>query len=227
VEDKAARRRGWLHRFTTVELVFIATMIVSVSTAVWTTKAAEIAIDGLKIGLVFFLITNLATTPERVRRLIWVLVLLGLWLGCGAIVTYLRTGSPAQGPNSGFLGDENDLALSLLVLLPMAGSLFQVCSGTGQRALAGITFIALIGGVICTFSRGGFVGLLFVLFGVGHHDALRPGFDTETEWVEGGWLPMLMGRSQVRILPRPQRARSSAAERHTPISTTYPLRWHD
>lgn len=146
-----------------VMLGFIAAMIVSITTAMYKSQAVEVTIAGIQTGIVFFLITNLGTTKERVRQIYWLLLLLGLWLAVGAIKAYVLTGNPVKGPGSGFLSDENDLALGLVVVTPMAWSLYQAAARSGQRALAGFSSVAIAVAVVLTFSRGGFIGLIFVL----------------------------------------------------------------
>lgn len=145
---------------------FIATMLISIVTAIWKSQALKVTIDVAKIWIVFLLMTNLLTTPRRLKQIIWVMILLGFYLACRSVIIYQRTGDFATGPGEGFLGDRNDLAMAMLVLLPIAGSMFQSAEKLGERILAGSTFIALIAGIISTFSRGGFVGLLCVLLGM-------------------------------------------------------------
>lgn len=142
---------------------FTAAMVLSVFTAVWPGRAAGFAVDGIKTAAVFILMTNLINSEKRLRCVIWLLVVLALWLSGDAVLRYLTTGKPVRGFVAGFLGDENDLALALLVLLPLAAGLFQVSLRSSHRLIAGMAFAGILWSVIFTFSRGGFLGLLFVL----------------------------------------------------------------
>lgn len=145
---------------------FISTMLVSIITAIWKSQALQVTIDAAKIWIVFLIMTNLITTTHRLKQFIWVMVLLGFYLASRSVFMYQRTGDFATGPGEGFLGDRNDLAMAMLVILPIAGSLFQASEKTLEKTIAGATFVALIAGIISTFSRGGFVGLLCVLLGM-------------------------------------------------------------
>jgi probable O-glycosylation ligase (exosortase A-associated) len=146
---------------------FAAVMVISVFTAVWSGKAVESAVDGVKIAMVFILMINLITTERRLQLVVWLLVILALWISGDSMLRYLSTGKPVRGITSGFLGDENDLALALLVILPLAAVLYQVSLKSLQRAVAGVAFVGILWSVIFTFSRGGFLGLLFVLLMLG------------------------------------------------------------
>ena len=73
-----------------------------------------------------------------------------------------------RGKGSGsFLNDENDLALALNMFIPFPWLMLKSNGITRKRKIFYlITFIILIMGVITTFSRGGFLGLLSVIFGI-------------------------------------------------------------
>jgi O-antigen ligase len=66
--------------------------------------------------------------------------------------------------SGGFMGDENDLALACVTLLPLAFLGFDMLSGLG-RWLSGGALALLMAAAVASFSRGGFLGLVV---GVGY-----------------------------------------------------------
>jgi probable O-glycosylation ligase (exosortase A-associated) len=67
-----------------------------------------------------------------------------------------------QGPG-GHIGDENDLALALNMVIPYAYMSIFLAEDLGQRLLYLGTFGLMVATVIGTFSRGGFLGLVAML----------------------------------------------------------------
>ena len=60
-----------------------------------------------------------------------------------------------------YFGDENDLAVSLTMAIPVAYFLFLHSQGS-KRMLYGLCAVLLILGVAISFSRGGFIGLVAI-----------------------------------------------------------------
>ncbi|MGH9876748.1 MAG: O-antigen ligase family protein, partial [Nitrososphaerales archaeon] len=67
-----------------------------------------------------------------------------------------------MGPG-GHIGDENDLALALNMVIPYAFVSVSLTKSPLRKALFVGVFALMVFGVIATFSRGGFLGLLSVL----------------------------------------------------------------
>lgn len=123
----------------------------------------------LKVVLIFTMMVNLLDTRERINSLIHLTLLGGVWIAFGAIKSY-RAGDFAkevgglariEGYGGGMFGNPNDLATALVMLLPLAVALALNRKGGIRYFYFGCA--ALFGvGVMITFSRGGFLGLLAV-----------------------------------------------------------------
>ncbi len=66
------------------------------------------------------------------------------------------------GPPDSFIADNNDLGLALNMSLPMIWYLAEVVKPSARRFLR-IVFVAMVGAVLLTYSRGGLLGLAVVL----------------------------------------------------------------
>jgi len=104
----------------------------------------------LYLGIVMFI-----DTVSKFRTFI------ALWLGVHFILAMHGIASRGRGIG-GFLGDENDFALTLNMIVPFSFFLAQA----EQKRLKKLLYLGLTGlfvlAIIFTFSRGGFVGLLVV-----------------------------------------------------------------
>jgi O-antigen ligase len=126
----------------------------------------------IKVMIIFVLMVNVITTLERLRSMMNLVVVCGTIFAVLAIKSYLMgdftvvqrqdVGVVAlriSGAVGGFFGNPNDLATSLDLLLPIAVALALTSNGI-KRLLYFASVAVLTAGVIVTFSRGGFLGLL-------------------------------------------------------------------
>src|SRR5215510_2578689 len=118
----------------------------------------------LKTVIIFILMVNLIDTRQRLFSLWKLVVVCGATLGVGAIRSYMNgefamKGVRIEGLVGGIFGNPNDLATALDLLLPFA----VVLTGAGKglwRLFYLVCAAILAVGVLVTFSRGGFLGLI-------------------------------------------------------------------
>ena len=115
-----------------------------------------------KIQLMVFVTMMLMRTPERLQALVWLIVLsLGFYGVKGGIFTILTGGDyRVWGPAGSFIGDNNEIALALLMVIPLMRYL-QLCSER-RWVRIGLT-AAMILSTISVFgshSRGALVGIV-------------------------------------------------------------------
>ncbi|HKG22416.1 MAG TPA: O-antigen ligase family protein, partial [Blastocatellia bacterium] len=124
----------------------------------------------LKVGAIFVLMINLIDTRERLRSLLKLVVICGTLIAMAGISSYLAgnfaivdkgAGIRIAGIVGGLFGNPNDMATTLDLLLPLAVALAVTSGGLGRLIYLGCAGV-LAAGVIVTFSRGGFLGLLAV-----------------------------------------------------------------
>lgn len=118
----------------------------------------------LKVLVVFFLMINLIDTREKLRALLKLVVICGTAIALGAIQSYVAgnfadKGIRIAGPVGGVFGNANDLATALDLLIPIALVLAFTSGGLARLGYL-LCSIVLTVGVIVTFSRAGFLGLL-------------------------------------------------------------------
>lgn len=162
-----------------------------------------------KMILLYFMVASLARRPGQIRALAWVVVLCSAfnavsgWHQTQLAPEANRFGGRVAGV--GELGDPNDLALSLIVSLPLAIALWTRERGFWRRWLLFAMIGILIGGVIVTESRGGALALMLVLVFEGYERI-------PSRTVRFGYLAvtLFLGFSAIGLL---------LAQRGTPLGT--------
>jgi O-antigen ligase len=152
-----ARPEGWLL------LGFLGATALSSLTALWPRYALESVSDLLKMAIVFFFIANCANTERRLRGVIWTVVIGGLLPAFGTLHNYTQ-GNIVEGRTAwvGIFANPNEVAYSLVILLPLAAFLAAGLGLIPRLALLGVALV-FVAAILVTFSRGGLVGLVTVM----------------------------------------------------------------
>jgi O-antigen ligase len=122
-----------------------------------------------KVILVYLLAVNAVNSPRRLERLTWVLVLAVAYIGFRAVIDYARGvnmvghGTRVRGSVGGIMGNPNDLAMNMVVFLPLAASLALDGRSLLRRAIAAGCALCMIGAIVASGSRGGTLGLVTML----------------------------------------------------------------
>jgi O-antigen ligase len=142
---------------------FLGIAALSCLTALWPGHAVVAVSDLAKMVLVFFLIVNAATTVRRLRGLMWTMAIGGLIPAVGVLRNYGQ-GQIVEGRTAwvGIFANPNDLAYSLVILVPIAAFLAIEMGWLGRLVLVGMSLVYMAG-VYVTFSRGCLIGLLAVI----------------------------------------------------------------
>ena len=121
----------------------------------------------LKVILIFIVIVNVVRTEKRLKKL-WILVLIATCiLSVSAIHDYqlgrfLLMGQRIKGAIGGLFDNPNDLALHLVTMLPIALALCFGARYVFTKIVYLVTSLLIVGGIVVTFSRGGFLALVAV-----------------------------------------------------------------
>jgi O-antigen ligase len=132
-------------------------------------RAVEILTDSfLKVATIFVLMINLIDARARLRSMMKLVVLCGTFIALATIATRFtgdlgeqltESGTRVEGIVGGIFGNPNDLATAFDLLLPLALALALTSRGL-KRIIYLIASAIITFGVIITFSRGGFLGLV-------------------------------------------------------------------
>jgi probable O-glycosylation ligase (exosortase A-associated) len=108
---------------------------------------------------VFFIIFSVVNTLPRLKNLIWTYIALHLVLGVMAFGLFFTTGQRNFGDlGASFLGDENDSAMALLVMIPYAYFMLGQTRSKLWRMAMIVSMVISSAAVLYSFSRGAFLG---------------------------------------------------------------------
>jgi O-antigen ligase len=145
-------------------LLLALTALLSIPLALNRAEAWDTFVEPFsKAGLMFLVIVN---TVRTLRRLRWML-LLGVAVGCMlsvvALNQYRTTGGTVEGYRvEGSIGNlfqnPNDMAIHLITIIPIVVAFMFGARGL-KKVVYAVCLFLLVGGMMVTFSRGGFLGL--------------------------------------------------------------------
>lgn len=162
------------HRFTVMTteikliLCFVGIAVISIPGSVWPGGSLDFFFDIFsKSVIVFFMVANLLTSQKRLHTLLWAICMFSAFNAFTAVNGFLHGNvmvagdlMRSRGGYSGLSQDPNDLALSLNIAIPFVWYLFEYTEKRFEKILLGVMLALCIIGVVVTYSRGGFLGLL-------------------------------------------------------------------
>ena len=143
-----------------------AVILLTVPTSVWPGGSVAVFTDHfIKVALIFMLMVNAVTSPRRIERICWVIVLAFGYVSLLAWRDYalgqnLYDGHRVGGAAGGFFENPNDLALNIATFLPLAIMYVKRPEPLFKRALSAVIVVLMLGALVFTKSRSGLVGAL-------------------------------------------------------------------
>ena len=128
----------------------------------------------IKTLLIFIVIVNVVRTERRLYMLIWLALGVSVYLSINAIQDY-RAGVFAVGTLEnqtlriggrikGLFDNPNDMALHLITMAPIAVGLALAKRGVLRKIIYIGAALLMVGAIVVSFSRGGFIALVAVSF---------------------------------------------------------------
>lgn len=158
--SKEEKRLVW-GREITVLLIFILWMGITTTRAMYLDPAIDQYIKVIKIQILTFMTLLMLTSREKVHMFVWMVVLsLGFYGLKGGVFTIAKGGAyRVQGPDGTFIGGNNELALALVMTIPLMRYLQLHTSNHLMRLglAAGMVLTALA--AIGSQSRGALLAL--------------------------------------------------------------------
>jgi putative inorganic carbon (hco3(-)) transporter len=119
----------------------------------------------VKIILIFALMISTITSPRRIRQMTWLMILASTYVAGRAVFDYARgvnltEGNRVQGAIGGMFSNPNDLALNLVTFLGPTLLIIALERRASRRLFASACALIMAAAIVCTKSRGGFLGLL-------------------------------------------------------------------
>ena len=144
--------------------LFLFWISITTYTAIYPEVASVYYFRILKIQLITFLTILLITDQERLTKLVWVIVLsIGFFSIKGGVFTILSGGGfRVWGPPGSFIEENNALALSTLMILPMMYYLYKITEKNWIRYFLVFSMITSFVSALGSQSRGALLAVLAV-----------------------------------------------------------------
>jgi O-antigen ligase len=156
----------------TIGLTLFGLVIVATAPfSIWPSGAlSEFTDSYIKILIVFVLMMNTLTTPQRLERITWLIIVsVGYIAGRGVIdyargVNMVENSGRLAGAVSGIFGNPNDLAMNMVTFMPAAAIIaISRQQAVWRRLIAAGIVVLMLATIVFTKSRGGVVGLTVML----------------------------------------------------------------
>lgn len=191
--SKEAKRIVW-SREIVVLVIFVVWMGITTTQAMYFDLAREQYIKVIKIQILTFMTLLMLTSRDKVHLFVWVLVLsLGFYGFKGGLFTIAHGGSyRVQGPETTFIGGNNELALALVMTIPLmrylqlherrhwiklgliALMLLTAIAAIGSQSRGALVALSLTGGIFWLKGRNKVVNAIFIVMVIGAVAAIMP-----------------------------------------------------
>ena len=150
-------------KFTKWILFFLFLVLMSYAMTGFSASASDVFHRVLGYTVLFFMITRLATTPQRVMGVIAILVVAHLYILAFNFNVLTNPSQRQYLVGAPFLGDGNDFALSIGLLFPGIIGVALLARGKFSRILAWGAAAVIPLSLVASQSRGATLGLAAVL----------------------------------------------------------------
>jgi O-antigen ligase len=150
-------------------LLFCLTGLLSIPLAMSPAEAwDEFSGTFIRCVVMFIVIVNVVRTKARLKGLLLLAIASAVWLSVDAINDFrlgLATveGYRVGGRGVGIFGNTNDMALHLVTILPISIALMFGSRRIGGRLFYGVCAALMMAGIVLSYSRGAFLGLIVIL----------------------------------------------------------------
>jgi O-antigen ligase len=162
-ERIAGRRRLWDPTpETRVALVLAAWGLLLGPISFWPGGSIGFMIDvWLRSVLIFLLLSQVLTTPERFKALFWTFTAVSVPIGFTAVKNFVTlSGDRIVGYAGPLTENPNDLALTLNLFVPMTVALMLMSKRPLTRVVLAAVLLLDTAAIFATFSRSGFLTLI-------------------------------------------------------------------
>jgi hypothetical protein len=149
---KTRQHVNWLS-FNWMFLGFLGVITSTVITAKFHQLAYNIFESMAIYFMIYFIATNVVDSFSRLNKLIWMLFLIHFFFSVKGILAGGRGGGA-------FMGDENDFALAMNMMIPFAFFMFMGARNRLRKIGILVILVTMTLAVISSMSRGGWVGLM-------------------------------------------------------------------
>lgn len=149
-------------------LLLVGCCLLSIPFALDRTRAWNGFVEYMKIVIIFIVMVNVVRSEKQLKALLILVLVATCILSLSAINDYrlgnlVLMGVRIKGAIGGLFDNPNDLALHFITFFPIVIVLALSSKYLITKLIYFAAAAAALGGVVVTFSRGGFLGMIFVI----------------------------------------------------------------
>ncbi len=142
-------------------LVLFAHLTLGIPFAYWRAGAMVVVFERFsKAIVVAFLVTLLVDNFEQLRKLLWVQAASLALTTIASILIHHTAKGRLIGALGGIFENPNDLAINISINWPLCLAFLLVARGMGRKAIWTIGILAMLVGVVLTYSRSGLLAMI-------------------------------------------------------------------
>jgi hypothetical protein len=122
-------------------------------------------VEFVKVILMFIIMVNVVRSEARLKVLMLLILVISCWMSVAAMNDYRMgrfnlPGQRIEGIIGGLFDNPNDMALHLVTMVPIAIAFFLSTRRLLGKLIYPVCVGLMIAGIVASFSRGGFLGLV-------------------------------------------------------------------
>lgn len=152
----AQRTKERYSRAVQTKLLFTLCLIMCCSffTSIWHSVTVTNILNFVKVIIAYFTVLLLIDSKDKIKVIIWTMILSGLFIGITSIMGFAGDGR-MRGSYTWMFANANDLALCFVMLLPFAVYLMLIERGVFKKIFLIAAQVVYVLGLFLTASRGG------------------------------------------------------------------------
>jgi probable O-glycosylation ligase (exosortase A-associated) len=170
--------------------LLVAWAVLTLPFSMWPTGSLNTLTNQfIKSAIAFLLISHALTNVRQLWGISWCLALCAIPLTMTAVSNYVSgvyigdNSTRVVGYDAGLTGNPNDMALMLNLMLPLCAAILLGSRNTLVKLLMGAIAGLIVAAIVVTFSRAGFVMLVFTAIAYAWRLRNRP---------QRIWIPMIL-----------------------------------
>ena len=135
-------------------------LLAAAMSPLWRGGAVQLTLDFAKVLVIVIVMSLTVSTAKRLRRLIFVQAASVSMIAAVAVWKGHTLHGRLEGVLAGNYADPNDLALAIIISLPLAFFLLFLVKNPLWKAVWALAMLVMLYAVLLTASRGGFIALI-------------------------------------------------------------------
>ena len=153
--------RGKISLEGKILVVLLVQMFLTIPTAFWRGGAFDTVVNKFSKGVIIALLVSLVVTKmNELRKLLYIQAAAVTLVTIASLIVHHTEDGRLMGIQKGILENPNDLAINIAINFPLCMAFMFAAKGGLRKAMWAFGLIALMYGVVATYSRSGMIAMM-------------------------------------------------------------------